>query len=100
MIVYKTVDNCDLDLVLKEKIEKLIKEKEETLKVQTIEKVIDNQGDLHVLCKKEYDGSYAVWSAYYTGEEKTSFENFYNGSYSKYLKFAVDELTRRVERNK
>lgn len=82
------------------KLEKMIKKKEKELKVQVIEKVIDSLGDVHLLCKKELDGSYAVWSSYNTGEEITSYENFYNGFYSKDLKVAVMELTKRVKRSK
>lgn len=61
-----------------EKIKELIKRKEKELKVYEIQKAFDSQNNLHVLCKRESDSSYVVWTAYYTGEEKTSYKDFYN----------------------
>lgn len=43
---------------MKNKIERLIKEKESKLNVYVLEKSLDSKRNLHVLCKVEADGSY------------------------------------------
>src|SRR5690554_3132247 len=82
---------------MKNKIEGLIKEKESKLNAYVVERSLDSERNLHVLCKMETDGSYTVWTSYYTGEEKTSYVDFYNGSHGLSLKQAIEEFHQRIE---
>lgn len=81
---------------MKNKIERLIKEKESKLNVYVLEKSLDSKRNLHVLCKVEADGSYTIWTSFYTGEEKTSYVDFYNGKHDLTLKQAIEEFCKRI----
>lgn len=82
---------------MNETIDKLIKRKESKLKINVLEVVFDPMENLHLLCKKETDGSYVVWTAYNTNDEKTKYENFYHGLHDLSLKEAINEFTKRAK---
>ena len=63
------------------KLDTLIEERGKTLGFQMIEIVKDRYRNVHVLGKRKSDGLYAVWTSYYTGEDRTSYVGFYNGMY-------------------
>ena len=78
-----------------EKIKSLLAKKEKELNVHVVSTEFDEDKNLHILCHRMTDDSFIVWSSYYTGEEKTSFVNFHNGSYDMTLEQGVRELERR-----
>lgn len=83
---------------MKDKIGRLLFQKEKELNLVVVGQEFDDRKNLHVLCNRRFDNSYVVWTAYNTGEEKTSFENFYNGKYDMTLEEGVRELERRRDR--
>ncbi|RKJ31445.1 hypothetical protein D7X33_40390 [Butyricicoccus sp. 1XD8-22] len=85
---------------MRSKINNLIKRKEKELNIHVFEKVFDENRNLHVLCLKESDGSYVVWTSYYTKEAQTSYKDFYNGEYDLTLRKAIDEIRKRAKRAK
>lgn len=66
---------------MENKINDLLKIKSEELNIEIVKQEIARNKDLHVLAFRKFDSSYIVWTSYYTGEEKTSYVGFYNGSY-------------------
>lgn len=79
----------------KEKIKSLLAEKEKELNVHVVSTEFDEDKNLHILCHRITDDSFIVWSSYYTGEEKTSFVNFYNGAYDMTLEQGLEVLYER-----
>lgn len=74
--------------------------KEFELGVVVIDEQQSENGDLHVLCERESDGSHVVWTSYNTGDLETSYENFYNGKYDLTREEGFKELDRRSGRDK
>lgn len=62
-------------------VDSLFERKKRELGVQIVGYEFSENKDLHVLAKRESDGTYVGWTSYYTGEDKTSYVDFYNGAY-------------------
>lgn len=72
--------------------------KEFELGVIVIDEQHSENGDLHVLCKRESDNSHVVWTSYNTGDLETSYEDFYGGEYDLTKEEGFRELDRRSGR--
>lgn len=81
---------------LEVKLKELIESKEVELNITVIKIVRDGDKNAVILAKRHFDDTHIVWSSYYTGEERTSYVNFYSGSYDLTLTRALDETQRRV----
>lgn len=87
-----------LEKKISEKAENLIKKEGKRLGVYVIEARESSNKNVHILSKRECDGEYCVWTAFYTGDPETSYEAFYNGFYTDVLMEAVEEFTKRVHK--
>ena len=76
----------------------LIFGKEFELGVNVIDEQYNENGDLHVLCERESDGSHVVWTSFRTDDLETSYEDFYNGKYDLTREEGFKELDRRSGR--
>src|SRR5699024_4338534 len=76
----------------------LIFGKEFELGVNVIDEQYSENGDLHVLCERESDGSHVVWTSFRTDDLETSYEDFYNGKYDLTREEGFKELDRRSGR--
>lgn len=79
-----------------DKFHQMAKERESSLHVSILCQNKSTDGDIHVLCYRQSDNSYIVWTAYYTGCLSNSFEGFYNGRYDLTLEEALNEIERRT----
>jgi len=86
--------------MLNEKLNELLESKETELNVVIVDVTVADNGDAHVIAKKNFDGSFVVWSSYSTGEVETSHENLYSGFYCDKLVDAIEEQNNRVEKTK
>ena len=78
---------------------KLTQQKERELDMTVLEVVLDDHQNAHILAQRNRDGTYAAWTSYTTGEDSTSYIEFYSGKYDMSLSDAVDELKRRTGRD-
>lgn len=76
-------------------IDELLKRKSKELNIDIIRNELSRNGDLHVLALRDSDKSYVVWTSYNTGEDKTSYVDFYNGKYDLTIDQAQIEYDRR-----
>lgn len=86
--------------LLEDKRKSLIVNKQEELNFRVVDKVLDDNNDLHILCQRYSDNSYVVWTSYYTGDVETSYENFYSGEYDMDIEEGFEELFRRSGKEK
>lgn len=82
----------------KEKLDALIKRKEEQLDIMVIDVAYDSDNNAHILAKRKSDNSFIVWTSINTGEMETTYVDFYNGSYDMDLNTGVMELNRRASK--
>ncbi|WP_078598625.1 hypothetical protein [Evansella clarkii] len=78
-----------------EKLNNLVQSREKVLGVRTLEIVKDRHGNTHILAERIRDKSLIVWTSYFTGEEKTSYEGYHHGEYDLSLTDAIDLLRER-----
>lgn len=77
-------------------IDLLIKKQNE-LNVTALE-YEDTESESHIICHRESDDTFIVWTSYYTNEAKTSYQNFFNGKYDiPTLELARQEVKRRMK---
>lgn len=76
-----------------------LRERETALNVRTIDIQYDNERNAHIIAQRNSDGTFVVWTSYYTREEQSRYFGLYNGTYDLDLRQAVREQDRRLTRH-
>jgi hypothetical protein len=87
-----------ITLTSHEKLKTLIQRKCEELHVSLVKTKTDTKGNVHLLMKRNRDGSHVVWTAHDTGEPLTTYSDFYQGEYDLTYERGLQELTRRCNK--
>lgn len=81
---------------MQKKVTELIERKKEELNLEVVKHQYSSNGDIHVHCKRSFDDKHVVWTSYWTGEIRTSYNDFYNGTYLEDIKQAELEFIKRT----
>lgn len=81
---------------MQEKAMELIERKKEELNLEVVKHQFSSNGDLHVLCKRNFDDKHVIWTSYCTRQTRTSYNDFYNGAYPESVKQAELEFINRT----
>lgn len=77
------------------KIEALLKRKEQQLGTRVVCSSFDKHKNLHVMCHRESDNSYTIWTSKYDDKEELSYTDFLNRKYYTNPDLALREIEMR-----
>lgn len=81
------------------KLDALIRRKEREQEVILVDSKTDREGNVHVLMRRyPRRQCHIVWTTFDTGEEETTYSDFYKGMYNLSHESGLAEIRRRWER--